>query len=147
MEQKTYLPKVNEIERKWHVVNAEGQVLGRLAVQIANILRGRNKAIYTPHLDTGDFVIVINAEKVVLTGKKDTKKEDQDYSGYMGGLRIQKADVIRKKHPERMILDAVWGMMPKGRLGREQFKKLRVYAGPEHPHVAQKAEPLEIKFA
>ena len=147
MEQKTYLPKVNEIERKWHVINAEGQVLGRLAVQIANILRGRNKAIYTPHLDTGDFVIVINAEKVVLTGKKDTKKEYQDYSGYMGGLRIQKADVIRKKHPERMILDAVWGMMPKGRLGREQFKKLKVYAGPEHPHQAQKAEPLEIKFA
>ena len=92
MEQKTYLPKVNEIERKWHVVNAEGQVLGRLAVQIANILRGRNKAIYTPHLDTGDFVIVINAEKVVLTGKKDTKKEYQDYSGYMGGLRIQKVN-------------------------------------------------------
>ena len=147
MEQKTYLPKVNEIERKWHVVNAEGQVLGRLAVQIANILRGRNKAIYTPHLDTGDFVIVINAEKVVLTGRTNTRKIYQDYSGYMGGLREQTADVIRKKHPERMILDAVWGMMPKGRLGREQFKKLKVYAGAEHPHQAQKAEPLEIKFA
>ena len=119
MEQKTYLPKVNEIERKWHVINAEGLVLGRLAVQIANILRGRNKAIYTPHLDTGDFVIVINAEKVVLTGRKDTRKIYQDYSGYMGGLREQTADVIRQKHPERMILDAVWGMMPKGRLGRE----------------------------
>ena len=144
MEQKTYLPKVNEIERKWHVVNAEGQVLGRLAVQIANILRGRNKAIYTPHLDTGDFVIVINAEKVVLTGKKDTKKEYQDYSGYMGGLRIQKADVIRQKHPERMILDAVWGMMPKGRLGREQFKKLKVYAGPEHPHQAQNPQIIKL---
>jgi len=147
MEQKTYLPKVNEIERKWHVINAEGQVLGRLAVQIANILRGRNKAIYTPHLDTGDFVIVINAEKVVLTGRKDTQKIYQDYSGYMGGLREQTADVIRRKHPERMILDAVWGMMPKGRLGREQFGKLKVYAGPDHPHAAQKAEPLEIKFA
>ena len=115
-------------------------------VQIANILRGRNKAIYTPHLDTGDFVIVIDAEKVILTGRKDTRKIYQDYSGYMGGLREQTADVIRKKHPERMILDAVWGMMPKGRLGREQFKKLKVYAGPEHPHVAQKAESLEIKF-
>ena len=134
MEQKTYLPKVNEIERKWHVINAEGLVLGRLAVQIANILRGRNKAIYTPHLDTGDFVIVINAEKVVLTGRKDTRKIYQDYSGYMGGLREQTADVIRKKHPE-------------GRLGREQFKKLKVYAGPEHPHMAQKAEPLEITIS
>ena len=147
MEQKTYLPKVNEIERKWHVINAEGLVLGRLAVQIANILRGRNKAIYTPHLDTGDFVIVINAEKVVLTGRKDTRKIYQDYSGYMGGLREQTADVIRKKHPERLILDAVWGMMPKGRLARAQFSKLKVYAGPEHPHTAQKCEKWDVELS
>ena len=147
MEQKTYLPKVNEIERKWHVINAEGLVLGRLAVQIANILRGRNKAIYTPHLDTGDFVIVINAEKVVLTGRKDTRKIYQDYSGYMGGLREQTADVIRKKHPERLILDAVWGMMPNGPLGRAQFRKVKVYGGdlPAHQYAAQNAQPLEIK--
>ncbi|MBP5671787.1 MAG: 50S ribosomal protein L13 [Victivallales bacterium] len=144
MEQKTFLPKVNEIERKWHVINAEGLVLGRLAVKIANILRGRNKPIYTPHLDTGDFVIVINAEKVVLTGRKNTRKIYQDYSGYMGGLREQTADIIRQKHPERMILDAVWGMMPKGRLGRAQFKKLKVYAGAEHPHVAQQADTIEV---
>ena len=144
MEQKTFLPKVNEIERKWHVIDAEGLVLGRLAVKIANILRGRNKPIYTPHLDTGDFVIVINAEKVVLTGRKDTRKIYQNYSGYMGGLHEQTADVIRKKHPERMILDAVWGMMPKGRLGRAQFKKLKVYAGAEHPHAAQQADTIEV---
>ena len=101
MEQKTYLPKVNEIERKWHVVNAEGQVLGRLAVQIANILRGRNKAIYTPHLDTGDFVIVINAEKVVLTGRKNTRKIYQDYSGYMGGLKKIQYSKLMETKPEK----------------------------------------------
>ena len=147
MEQKTFLPKVNEIERKWHVINAEGMVLGRLAVNIVNILRGRNKPIYTPHLDTGDFVVVINAEKVVLTGRKDTRKIYQDYSGYMGGLREQTADVIRQKHPERLILDAVWGMMPKGKLGRAQFKKLKVYAGPEHPHAAQQPDTLEVTLS
>ncbi|NLG13352.1 MAG: 50S ribosomal protein L13 [Lentisphaerae bacterium] len=147
MEQKTYLPKVNEIERNWHVIDADGLVLGRLAVQIANILRGKNKAIFTPHLDCGDFVVVINAEKVVLTGRKSTDKIYQDYSGYIGGLKEQTADVVRAKNPERMILDAVWGMMPKGRLGRAQFKKLRVYAGPEHPHEAQKAQPLAITLS
>lgn len=147
MEQKTYLPKVNEIERNWHVIDADGLVLGRLAVQIANILRGKNKAIFTPHLDCGDFVVVINAEKVVLTGRKSTDKIYQDYSGYIGGLKEQTADVVRAKNPERMILDAVWGMMPKGRLGRAQFKKLKVYAGPDHPHAAQKAQPLAITLS
>ena len=144
MEQKTYLPKVDEIERKWYLIDANGLVLGRLAVQIANIIRGRNKATYTPHLDCGDFVVVINAEKVVLTGRKDTKKVYQDYTGYMSGLKERTADVIRERHPERMILDAVWGMMPKGRLGRAQYSKLKVYAGAEHPHTAQKCEPLAI---
>ena len=138
MEQKTYLPKVDEIERKWYVIDADGLVLGRLAVQIANIIRGRHKATYTPHLDCGDFVVVINAEKVVLTGRKDTDKIYQDYTGYMSGLKERKASVIRERHPERMILDAVWGMMPKGRLGRAQYSKLKVYAGAEHPHTAQK---------
>ncbi|MBP5638140.1 MAG: 50S ribosomal protein L13 [Victivallales bacterium] len=146
MEQKTYLPKVDEIERKWYVIDADGLVLGRLAVQIANIIRGRHKATYTPHLDCGDFVVVINAEKVVLTGRKDTDKIYQDYTGYMSGLKERKASVIRERHPERMILDAVWGMMPKGRLGRAQYSKLKVYAGAEHPHTAQKCEPLAIKI-
>ena len=144
MEQKTYLPKVDEIERKWYLIDANGLVLGRLAVQIANIIRGRHKATYTPHLDCGDFVVVINADKVVLTGRKDTKKVYQDYTGYMSGLKERTADVIRERHPERMIRDAVWGMMPKGRLGRAQYSKLKVYAGTEHPHVAQKCEPLAI---
>lgn len=147
MEMKTYLPKVDEIERKWYVIDATGLVLGRLAVQIANILRGRHKATYTPHLDCGDFVVVINAEKVVLTGRKSENKEYQDYTGYMSGLKIRKASVIRERHPERMIQDAVFGMMPKGRLGRAQFKKLKVYAGAENPHAAQQCEPLAIKLS
>ena len=147
MEQKTYLPKVDEIERKWYVIDAQGLVLGRLAVQIANILRGRNKATYTPHLDCGDVVVVVNAEKVVLTGHKDTKKTYQNYTGYMSGLKVRTADFIRERHPERMILDAVWGMMPKGRMGRAQYKKLKVYAGAEHPHVAQQCTPLAITLS
>ena len=142
---KTFLPKVDEIERKWYVVDATDQVLGRMAVQIANVLRGRNKACYTPHLDCGDFVIVINAEKVAMTGRKNTDKVYQDYSGYIDGLKRQTADVVRQKNPTRLVRDAVWGMMPKGRLGRSQYKKLKVYAGPEHPHAAQMAEPMEIK--
>ena len=147
MEQKTYLPKVDEIERKWYVIDAQGLVLGRLAVQIANILRGRNKATYTPHLDCGDFVVVVNAEKVVLTVHMDTKKTYQNYTGYMSGLKVRTADFIRERHPERMILDAVWGMMPKGRMGRAQYKKLKVYAGAEHPHVAQQCTPLAITLS
>ncbi|MDD4539046.1 MAG: 50S ribosomal protein L13 [Lentisphaeria bacterium] len=142
---KTFLPKVDEIERKWYVVNAENQVLGRLAVQIANALRGKDKACFTPHLDCGDFIVVVNAEKVVMTGKKDTQKIYQDYSGYTDGLKRQTADVVRAKNPTRLIRDAVWGMMPKGRLGRAQFSKLKVYAGPEHPHAAQKVEAFNVK--
>ena len=142
---KTFLPKVDEIERKWYVVDAENQVLGRLAVQIANALRGKDKASFTPHLDCGDFIVVVNAEKVVMTGRKDTQKIYQDYSGYVGGLKHQTADVVRAKNPTRLIRDAVWGMMPKGRLGRAQFAKLKVYAGPEHPHAAQKVEAFNVK--
>jgi large subunit ribosomal protein L13 len=142
---KTFLPKVDEIERKWYVVDADKQVLGRLAVQIANALRGKDKACFTPHLDCGDFIVVINAEKVVLTGKKDIKKIYQNYSGYRGGRKEQTADVVRSKNPTRLVRDAVWGMMPKGRLGRAQFSKLKVYAGPEHPHVAQQAETFIVK--
>ncbi|MBT7298205.1 MAG: 50S ribosomal protein L13 [Victivallales bacterium] len=139
---KTFLPKVGEIEQKWWVVDATDLILGRVAVKIADTLRGKNKPIYTPHLDCGDFVIVINAEKVAMTGNKDTKKIYQDYSGHMGGLKQRTADVIRARQPERLIRQAVWGMMPKGRLGRAQFRKLKIYAGSEHPHEAQQAEPF-----
>jgi large subunit ribosomal protein L13 len=139
---KTFLPKQGEIEQKWWVVDATDLVLGRLAVKIADTLRGKNKPIYTPHLDCGDFVIVVNADKVKLTGNKEIQKVYQDYSGYMGGLKEYTADVVRARHPERLIRQAVWGMMPKGRLGRAQFRKLKIYAGPEHPHEAQKAEPF-----
>ena len=141
---KTYLPKTDEIQRKWWVVDAEGVILGRMAVKIANILRGKDKPTYTPHLDCGDHVVVINAEKVAMTGNKNTKKIYQDYSGYMGGLKQRTADVIRERDPERLVQQAVWGMMPKGRLGRQQFTKLKVYAGVNHPHEAQQAEPLAL---
>ncbi len=141
---KTYLPKESEIDRKWFVVDAEDKVLGRIAVEIANILRGRNKPIYTPHLDTGDFVIVVNADKVKLTGGKNEKKIYQDYSGWMGGQKEHTADEIRAKNPERLVKQAVWGMVPHNRLGRKVFKKLKVYAGPNHSHDAQKPELLEL---
>ena len=140
----TPIPKVAEIQHKWFVVDAEGKVLGRLAVKIADIIRGKNKPTYTPHLDTGDYVVVINAEKVVLTGKKETDKIYQRYSGYMGGLKEQTAAEVRAKSPERLIEDAVWGMLPKGRLGRAVFKKLTAHAGPANQHEAQKCEKLEL---
>ncbi|MFA6931005.1 MAG: 50S ribosomal protein L13 [Lentisphaeria bacterium] len=144
---KTFLPKVDQIERKWYVIDAEGQVLGRLAVKITNILRGKGKPIYTAHLDCGDYVVVINAEKVVLTGRKSELKEYQNFSGYIDGLKRYTAATIREKDPTRMINDAVWGMIPKGKLGRAQFTKLKVYAGagPEHKYAAQKAEALVLK--
>ena len=139
---KTYLPKVDEITREWRVVDAEGQPLGRLAVKVANALRGKDRPTYTPHLDCGSFVIVVNADKVVLTGRKETDKRYQNYSGYMGGYREQTAAEIRARNPRRLVTDAVHGMMPRNRLARAQFRKLRVYAGPEHPHEAQKPEPM-----
>lgn len=134
---KTFLPKQGEIDQKWWVVDATDLVLGRLAVKIADTIRGKNKPIYTPHLDCGDFVVVINADKVMLTGRKETQKIYQDYTGYMGGLKERPLATIRARNPERLIRQAVWGMMPKGRLGRAQFRKLKIYAGPEHPHEAQ----------
>ena len=141
---KTFLPKVNEIERKWWIIDADKQVLGRLAVKIAMILRGKNKPTFTPHLDCGDYVIVTNASKVVMTGRKSTDKEYQDFSGWVGGLKRTPADVMREKHPEEIIKRAVWGMMPHGRLGRAQFAKLKVYAGTDHPHTAQK--PVKVNL-
>ncbi len=141
---KTYIPKESEIERNWLLVDADGQVLGRLAAKIADILRGKNKATFTPHLDCGDFVIVVNAAKVKLTGRKETQKIYQDFTGYMGGLKEQNAATVRARKPERLIRDAVWGMLPKGRLGRQMFRKLKVYGGAEHQHEAQQPEKIEI---
>ena len=141
---KTYLAKNGEIERKHIVVDAAGIPLGRLAVKIANSLRGKDRPTYTPHVDTGCFVIVINAEKVLLTGSKDTKKTYESFSGYRSGHKIVTADVVRAKKPERLIREAVWGMLPKGRLGRQQYSKLKIYAGAEHPHAAQ--TPETVKF-
>ncbi len=141
---KTYLPKVDEIQRRWYIVDAEGLILGRLAVRIAEVLRGRHKPTYTPHLDTGDFIVVINADKVQMTGRKNEDKKYLSYSGWMGGQKECTAAQLRERHPEQLIEKAVWGMMPHGKLGRAQFRKLKVYAGPEHRHTAQNPEPLEI---
>ncbi len=135
---KTYLPKANEPVCAWHVIDADGAVLGRLAVQVADILRGKNKPIYTPHMDAGDFVVVINAEKVVLTGKKETDKYFMSYSGWKGGERFRSVAEVRETHPERLIEHAVKGMIPKNRLGSRIITKLKVYKGAEHPHAAQK---------
>jgi len=140
---KTYLPKVNVNERKWHVIDANGAVLGRLAAQVADILRGKNTPVYTPHLDAGGFVIVINAEKVRVTGKKETAKEYMTYSGWKGGEKYQTVEQMRAKHPEELIHRAVKGMVPKNRLGRVLLTKLKVFKGPKHPHVAQKPEALK----
>ena len=140
---KTYLPKVNLNERKWHLIDADGAVLGRLAVQVADILRGKNKPVYTAHLDAGDFVVVINAEKVRVTGKKETAKEYMTYSGWKGGEKYTSVAELRARHPEMLIHRAVRGMIPKNRLGRVLLTKLKVFKGPKHPHAAQKPEPLK----
>jgi len=137
--------KPEEVERKWYVVDASGKILGRLATQIANILRGKHKPYYTPHVDCGDYVIVINAEKVALTGKKLEKKAYFHHTGYIGHERWIPVKEMFAKHPERVIQLAVKGMLPKNKLGRKMFKKLKVYAGPNHPHEAQKPEVLDIK--
>jgi large subunit ribosomal protein L13 len=139
---KTYLPKVNLDQRQWHVIDANGAVLGRLAVQVANVLRGKDKPVFTPHLDAGDFVVVINAEKVVLTGKKETDKRFMSYSGWKGGERYRTVAEVRATHPERLITHAVKGMLPKNRLGATLLTKLKVYQGGEHPHAAQQPQPL-----
>ncbi len=139
---KTHLPKVNLDERKWHVIDANGAVLGRLAAQVANVLRGKNKPVYTPHLDAGDFVVVINAEKVLVTGKKETNKKFMTYSGWKGGEKYTSVAQMRARHPEKLITHAVRGMVPKNRLGRVLMTKLKVYKGDKHPHQAQKPEVL-----
>ncbi|WP_062196919.1 50S ribosomal protein L13 [Massilibacterium senegalense] len=141
----TYMAKANEVERKWYVVDAEGQTLGRLASEVASILRGKNKPTFTPHIDTGDFVIVINAEKIQLTGNKWNDKVYYRHTGYAGGLKETTAKEMLAKFPERLIETAVKGMLPKNTLGREQGKKLHVYVGSDHKHQAQKPEVYELR--
>ena len=139
----TYMQKKEEVVRNWYVVDAEGETLGRLATKVAHVLRGKHKVTYTPHIDCGDFVIVINADKVVLTGDKLDKKVYYDHSGYTGGLRERTAREMKENYPVEMVERAVKGMLPNGRLGRQMYKKLFVYAGENHPHAAQ--QPVELK--
>ena len=141
---RTFSPKPADIQREWHVIDATDVVLGRLAVQTANLLRGKHKAIFAPHVDTGDFVIIVNAEKVALSGSKATTKMSYRHSGYPGGLTATPMGELLAKDSRKAIEKAVWGMLPKNKLGRQILKKLKVYAGPEHPHAAQKATPFEI---
>ena len=141
---KTFMPKAADITRKWYVVDAEGLALGRVASQVANILRGKNKPIYTPNVDTGDYVIIINASKVILTGKKLDQKIYYKHSGYVGGLKETKYRKLLAEKPEVAMRHAVVGMLPKGPLGRQMAKKLKIYAGAEHEHAAQQPEKLEL---
>jgi large subunit ribosomal protein L13 len=142
----TVMAKSGEVERKWFVVDADGKTLGRLASEVAKILRGKNKPIYTPHVDTGDFVIVINAEKIALTGKKLDQKMYRRHSGYIGGMKEMSYRKLLADKPEFVIEKAVKGMLPHNILGRQMFKKLKVYKGSEHPHAAQKPEVLELNI-
>jgi large subunit ribosomal protein L13 len=141
---KTYQAKKEELEHQWYLVNAEGKILGRLATKLADLLRGKTKPTYTPHLDTGDFVVVVNAGKVTLTGKKMKDKIYYHHTGYPGGIKETSAEKLLAKKPTEMIRMAVRGMLPKNSLGRQMLRKLKVYAGPNHPHEAQKPVPLEI---
>lgn len=140
--EKTYLPTIDPTEQKWYVVDAENQTLGRLASQIAMVLRGKNKPTYTPFLDTGDFVIVVNADKIDVTGKKREQKLYRRHSGRPGGMKVETFSQLQRRLPERIIEKAVKGMLPKNRLGRQLFTKLKVYTGPDHPHQSQKPEAL-----
>lgn len=141
---KTYIPKTSDIEKKWYVVDVEGKIFGRQIVKIARILTGKTKPTYTPHIDTGDFVIVVNARKVKMSRYKSTTKKYYSYSGYPGGLKEKTFEQMLQKTPDRLFNRAVWGMLPKNRLGRKMLKKLFVYEGPAHPHQAQKPEPLQL---
>jgi len=143
----TYTPKASEIERTWHIVDAEGLVLGRLATEVASILRGKHKPTYAPHIDTGDHVVIINCEKIVLTAGKAEKKKVFRHSGFPGGIKEQTFADLMEKKPEDAVRNTVRGMLPKNRLGRAQLKKLKVYAGPNHPHAAQQPQVLELADA
>ena len=142
---KSFMARPQEVERKWRVVDAEGQTLGRLASEIATVLRGKDKAQFTPHVDTGDFVVVVNADRVVVTGRKAEQKVYRRHTGYPGGLKEISYEQMMERKPTEIVRKAVWGMMPKSRLARAQFKKLKIYAGPEHPHAAQEPQPFEVK--
>ncbi len=141
----TYMAKKGEVAQRWWVVDATNQVVGRLAVQIATILRGKHRPEYTPHQDTGEFVVVINAEKVKFTGKKWDSQTYQAYSHYPGGLKVVTAKEVLAKHPERILLEAVKRMVPRNKLGRKQMTKLKIYAGPSHPHQAQQPQELKVE--
>jgi large subunit ribosomal protein L13 len=141
---RTYTPRPGDVERQWHVIDATDIVLGRLASQTAQLLRGKHKAVFAPHVDTGDFVVIVNADKVALTGSKREQKKAYRHSGYPGGLRATTYTELLEKHPERAVEKAVRGMLPKNSLGRQMLRKLKVYAGPEHPHAAQKPQPYSI---
>lgn len=140
---RTYVAKREEVERKWYVIDATDKHLGRLAVQVARILTGKHKPTYTPHVDTGDFVVVVNAEKIALTGKKLEQSKIYKYSGYPGGLKERTYGEVLKRQPSRLIERVVWGMLPKTKLGRAMYTKMKVYAGPAHPHAAQQPEAVD----
>jgi len=142
---KSYMARPLEVERKWYVVDAEGKHLGRLATEIVRVLRGKNKPQYTPHVDVGDFVVVVNADRVVVTGRKAVQRVYRRHSGYPGGMKETTYEQMLARKPTEVLRKAVYGMMPKTRLARKQFKKLKIYAGPEHPHSAQDPQTLEVK--
>ncbi len=142
---KSYMARPLEVERKWYVIDAEGKTLGRLASEIARILRGKNKPQYTPHVDVGDFVVVVNAEKVIVTGRKAEQKVYRRHSGYPGGMKETSYGQMMERRPEEIVRKAVYGMMPRTRLARQQVRKLKIYAGPEHPHSAQNPQRYEVK--
>ena len=142
---KSYMARPQEVERNWYVIDADGQTLGRLASEIARLLRGKNKPQYTPHVDTGDFVVVVNAEKIVVTGRKAEQIVYRRHTGYPGGLRETSYEQMLARKPTEILRRAVRGMLPRTRLARQQFKKLKIYAGPEHPHAAQNPQPYEVK--
>jgi large subunit ribosomal protein L13 len=141
---KTTSARSSEVDRKWHVIDADSKVVGRLASRVASVLRGKDKPIFTPHVDTGDYVVIVNADKVRFTGNKLEQKVYYHHTGFIGGIKKETAKDIMKENPERIILSAVRGMLPKNRLGRQIFKKLKVYSGPDHPHQAQNPEMLNL---
>jgi large subunit ribosomal protein L13 len=142
---KTFSAKSDEVSRSWHLVDAKDQVLGRLACRVAAILRGKHKPIYTPHVDTGDYVVIINAEQVRVTGRKPGNKMYHRHTGYPGGIKAMSFNELQEKHPERVLELAIKGMLPKGPLGRQMYRKLKVYAGSEHPHTGQQPEPINLE--
>lgn len=140
----TFAPRQKDIAREWRVIDADSRVLGRIASAAARLLQGKHRPQYAPYLDTGDHVVIVNASRVRLTGRKETQKLYRAHSGYLGGLREERADVVRRRHPERLVEAAVRGMLPKTKLGKAMYRKLKVYAGPEHPHAAQRPTTYEV---